>query len=93
MKTVTIQAGNSDDKLTQAQWAGFVAACRDAIERSSAEVHFFGASAGWERWQNAAWVIAADEGVAADLRQELKKVRSQYAQDSIAWTEGETDFI
>ena len=93
MKTITIQIGNSDDKLTQAEWASFVRTMRSSILDSAHTVHFFGAPMNWENWQNAAWVIAIEEDRIPILKQEIIKVRQEFKQDSVAWTEGETLFV
>lgn len=95
--TVTIQIGNSDDKLSQADWSRYVAAVASHIEYYAEDngltIHFFASSEGTQRWQNAAWVLGAYPEVAAQLKARLAGVRAQYQQDSVAWTEGETQFI
>lgn len=93
MKTITIQIGNSDDKLTQMEWAKFVACCEDAIEARTSQVHFAGGSSNWCAWQNFAWVIMLDPERAAELRCDLEEIRKIYRQESVAWTEGETQFV
>ena len=93
MKTVTVQIGNSDDKLTQREWADFVSHVDSAIQLFSSEVHFSGVSYGASRWQNAAWVIACTDRQSDIIRKHLEVFRSGFNQDSIAWTEGETTFI
>ena len=55
--TVTIQIGNSDDKLTQKQWANFVNEVRSLIVQTG-ETHFDGGSRNDARWQNFCWVVA-----------------------------------
>jgi hypothetical protein len=91
--TVTIQIGNSDDKLTQSEWHTFVRFVRNVIDSEGIEVHFFGASANYDRWQNAAWVVNCNDSTAKRLKQTLAEIREQFEQDSIAWTEGETQLI
>ncbi len=91
--TVTIQIGNSDDKLTQAEWAAFVNTVRSTALRFSDEIHFFGASSNYERWQNAAVIIECKETNREALRFQLKEIKAHWRQDSIAWTEGVTEFI
>lgn len=92
MTTVTIQIGNSDDKLTQGEWAKYVSEV-DAAVRIGTQVHFFGGSPNWYPWQNACWVIVGDKSVLTDISMELHDIRKKYSQDSIAWTQGETAFI
>ena len=94
MKTVTLQVGNSDDKLAQMEWAAFVARIRDVFDETPyVDVHFFGCSNPTECWQNACWVFVADPGVIEQIKSELIAIRAKYRQDSVAWTEGETAFI
>lgn len=94
MKTITIQIGNSDDKLTQKQWHRFIENIHDAVRIYCSEVHFFGASPGTEPWQNAAWVVVCrDQFSERELREEVKTQREAHQQDSVAWTEGDTELI
>ncbi len=89
--TVTIQIGNSDDKLSQAEWSEFVAQVRAAIMDQCNGVHFAGGSSNWERWQNFTWVIEITE--VKRLQQMLRGLREHFRQDSVAWTEGKTHFL
>jgi hypothetical protein len=94
MKTITIQTGNTDDKLTQDEWASFVEEIRKVIKHSFVAVHFFGAPPNWVGWQNAAWVFEVySVEMAEDIKKKMIAIRDSYGQDSIAWTEGETEFI
>lgn len=93
MKTITIQIGNSDDKLTQKEWSEFVCEMLNAIHIFSKEIHFGGGSASFEEWQNYAWVFVATKDQIKNLKARIKPIREFYRQDSVAWTEGETDFI
>lgn len=94
--TITIQIGNSDDKLPQAQWACFFDQVAEEILASKLPVHFSASSAGHHTWQNACWVVQCDEFAyvtANTLKAKLIKIRGHYNQDSIAWTEGVTKFV
>ena len=91
--TVTIQIGNSDDKLTQPEWAAYVLAMRNHILTYAAQVHFFGAPANWERWQNVAWVVEVSENNTPGLKQAIEIVRKTFRQESVAWTDGTTELI
>lgn len=93
MTTVTIQIGNSDDKLTQAEWGRYVKDVERAINYHCPDVHFFGGSPNWFPWQNVAWVTNAPKDDLMRLLMRLREIREQYGQDSIAWTQGETVFI
>jgi hypothetical protein len=91
--TITIQIGNSDDKLTQAKWSEFVAEVNDLVEHYSLRVHFFGGAANWMPWQNVAWIVVTEESELNAFVRDVKEVRLRYNQESVAWTLGKTDFI
>jgi hypothetical protein len=95
--TVTIQIGNSDNKLTQAEWSDFVKLVGDYIERyvedRAAEIHFFASSAGHDPWQNAAWIVAITDEHEPSLRADISTARRKFRQDSAAWTTGKTSFV
>lgn len=93
MKTITIQIGNSDDKLTQKEWAGFNLLVNSRIKGYAQAIHFHGVSTGDADWQNAAWIIELDDFSLSHLKRELKRLRQEYKQDSVAWTIGKTEFI
>lgn len=93
MKTVTIQIGNSDDKLSQGRWAEFVDMMDTTIRRESGSVHFMGAPPNWMKWQNAAWVVMVNDNEVQYLKSAVSKVRMLFDQDSAAFTVGETELI
>ena len=94
MKTVVIQIGNSDNKLTQSEWADFCDHVTKAINVGGFVVHFSGGSAWNSPWQNACWVIETQEESIRNLRSYLSiVVKRKYNQDSIAFTIGDTEFI
>lgn len=93
MKTVTIQVGNTDDKLAQADWAQYVMSVKGAVFDACKELHFFGGPTNYERWQNVAWVITIEDERLAALRRALTDVRQCFEQDSVAITVGDTEFI
>ncbi len=93
MKTITLQLGNTDNKLTQQEWAEFVRRMRGVIESHEVTIHFFGAPPNWEPWQNVAWVLDCEEGILPDLKAAIRELRSGFRQKSVAWTEGVTEFI
>lgn len=98
MKTAYIAVGNSDNKLTQAQWAEYVKlvyrAINDAVTGGAA-VHFDGYSLSSAPWQNAMWAIElpANPRVRDGLRAELGTLAYAYNQDSIAWAEADVEFL
>lgn len=92
MRTVTIQIGNTDNKLTQQEWAQFVQSIHKEIA-THASIHFFGGPANWESWQNAAWIVNCEDEKLAWLKAAVAFARKTFNQDSAAWTEGESEFI
>jgi hypothetical protein len=97
---VSFSIGNSDDKLSQAEWSQFfldVLSVAEAAENEGAQVHFAGGSHSAEPWQNATWVLELGDNadvIRSTLRADLAELCGKYRQDSIAWWEArETEFI
>lgn len=100
MNTATICIGNSDDKLTQREWSGYVSDVHDFVMRWRFTIYFHGCAAGSAPWQNACWVLDARDlfgepgGMALNiLRQELGKLAKKYKQDSIALILGDSEMV
>lgn len=93
MRTVTIQIGNSDNKLSQEVWSNFVDDVRCGIESIVHQVHFGGGSDWDAPWQNACWVCEIDGADTERLKQRLKESRVAFHQDSVAITFGDTILI
>lgn len=93
MKTVTLQIGNSDDKLTQKEWSEFVIKVGALVRCYTTEVHFFACSEGARPWQNACWIFGLHNRDIFVLTERLRSIRAEFKQDSVAWTEGETEFV
>lgn len=96
----TFAIGNSDDKLPQAAWSGFVGGVHVAVDQAvlhGARIQFAGYSAPWAPWQNALWAVELpdhDPGVRERLRNDLRSLAFTYRQDSIAWWEtGHTEML
>lgn len=92
MKTVTLQVGNTDDKLRQAKWSQFVEIIGAAVEIFG-KVHFSGGSDWYKPWQNACWVFEIEDDKIEPLKTDIARIRGLFEQTSAAWTEGETLFI
>lgn len=93
MKTITVQIGNSDDKLTQVQWSAFFNATENIIHKYATEVHFTGASVSWSAYQNACFVCVCADYMTDELKKALSIEGKRFSQDSIAYSEGATEFI
>jgi hypothetical protein len=96
--TVYISIGNSDDKLSQVEWAAYAGAVRGLIRRVesvySGRIHGDWTSLPFSPYQNACWCIEIpDEATAETIRRTLANYAGMYRQDSIAWAVAETEFI
>lgn len=93
MVTAIVQIGNSDDRLTQKEWASFCKDITTRIEFYARGIHFAGNSPGDAEWQNACWVFEVAENRIDHLCKMLEDGRKQFGQDSIALTLGNTIFL
>lgn len=93
MITVCVAIGNSDDKLTQREWAEYVADVGHSVRLYAQQVHADWRSDSAARWQNAGWLFELDDVEAGALKLVLAREARAYRQDSIAWLEGGTQFI
>lgn len=97
---VYVSIGNSDDRLSQADWASYIL---DVDRAFDAAVHYEGArvhgrwfSAPAEPWQNACWCAEwhADLAhVVEAFKRKLTHIARAYQQESIAWAVAETEFL
>jgi len=91
--TFYISIGNSDDKLTQKEWAEFVGDVDMAIVEAEPILHGRWFSRSDSPWQNACWCIQLSSGV-DKLRRRLGDLAHKYRQDSVAWAEAPvTEFL
>lgn len=93
-----VSIGNSDNKLSQSQWALFVQSVRRLLDDDEHHVQivFEGFAHPDSTWQNACWglLLPNDRGPVELLRWRLARVAGLFRQDSIAWAEAErTEFI
>jgi hypothetical protein len=92
---VYVCIGNSDDKLTQAGWSGFVRQVRCELDTRSEVIHGAWFSAPYAPWQNACFCVEfASAQDAAKAREVVTEIRKAYRQDSVAWAVApETEFV
>lgn len=91
--TIAVQIGNSDDKLTQKEWADFVAHTDSSIRAWALELYFHGVSDGAARWQNAAWIFSCANKNIPTIKEDLRMFCQAFRQDSIAWSILKTEFL
>lgn len=93
MKTIVIQIGNSDNKLTQADWSSYCALIKSSVLHHAEQVHFTGFSSPDAAWQNACYVAEFEESAMPLFKKQVEEIRKQFKQESVAWLEGETIFV
>jgi len=94
MATITVQIGNSDDKLTQVRWAQFYDETRAAIlSAGQVRMFFSGASYPTTKWQNACFVFWLPDEEIENMKQRMVALCTKFEQESIAWTEGRVLFL
>jgi hypothetical protein len=86
LKTYYITIGNSDNKLSQSDWARFMDRVRLACEAYSRQVFIIGYSAANSRYQNMIISGACMPSGIDVLRSILRTLAHQYTQDAIAFT-------
>lgn len=91
--TVYISIGNSDDKLTQAEWATFYRVTNLGIRDEAEHVHGQWMSEPASAWQNACWCVEVADRNVLRLRLTLAELAQRFRQDTIAWAEATTEFI
>ncbi|WP_367139374.1 hypothetical protein [Saccharothrix sp. HUAS TT1] len=85
LPTVYVSIGNSDDRLTQAQWSRYAEQFVQTVRRHAVRVHGEWFSAPTAPWQNACVAFEIDLDGQAALRRTLTALRAEFHQDSIAW--------
>ncbi len=87
MPTVYVSIGNSDDRLTQAEWHDFHDDVSRILTGHGAKFHGQWVSPSTGESQNACWCFEVPEAVTWELRSELARLAEAYRQDAISWAE------
>ena len=91
---VYLSIGNSDDKLTQAEWSSFVLDVSTEVVSLASQIHGAWFSHPAAPWQNANWCLEfASEAAMKTARDAVIDARSRWRQDSVAWAVAEPEFI
>jgi hypothetical protein len=93
MITVYISIGNSDDQLTQLQWAAYCAEVRERFQEHSGQVYGEWHSLPNAPYQNACFAALFADEDAARLKRQLTGIRERRGQDAVAWATAETEMI
>lgn len=91
--TVYVSIGNSDDKLTQEEWANYWATVDENIVDYSTRVYGVWQSNPNSVYQNACWAFEIHEDNREELVDSLNAIRLKFRQEQIAWANAETFFI
>jgi hypothetical protein len=92
-RTVYVTIGNSDDRLTQADWADFYQYVDAAVDGIAAHIYGRWVSLPTARYQNACWALLLTADRREQLRRVLRRLARRYRQESIAWVEGDPTFL
>ena len=92
MNTVYISIGNSDDKLSQSEWADYIMAVTSVLSTHHVTIHGLWFSETASPWQNCCWCVECEDETGV-IRGELGAVAERFRQDSIAWAVAETEFL
>jgi hypothetical protein len=94
MSAVFICIGNSDDKLSQHNWAAFQLDLRLMIDEFAAIIHGQWHSNPDSIYQNCCFCIEIEDTEIVDLKARLTTLAGHYDQNSIAWNLCEdTEFL
>lgn len=95
--TVYVSIGNSDDKLSQAEWSAYCAYVQGFIRRvekgADGRLHGEWASLPYSSYQNACWCIEIPDNAVDLVKGTLTAAARTFGQDSIAWAEATTTFL
>ena len=100
-RSIYVTIGNSDDRLTQAEYAEFHhrvdLLIRGAVEDRGGTIYGAWVSPSTEPFQNACWCFGPPQDWGAPdetaLRVGLRVLALHYRQHSIAWAEAEPEFL
>ncbi|WFE41928.1 hypothetical protein [Micromonospora sp. WMMD998] len=94
LTTVYISIGNSDDRLTQKEWAAFALRTHLAVDAYAREIHGSWYSGPATEYQNACWCAQIPERRIDGLKDRLRELARDFRQDSIAWAVApDTEFL
>lgn len=93
MKTCVIAIGNTDNKLTQQQWAAYCADMEDFVDRYGTHTFAKTYAVSNSQYQNAVYVFSAEDDTVPFIRSRLSTAALSYGQESIALMVGDTEMV
>jgi hypothetical protein len=91
--TVHIAIGNSDGQLSHEQWERYWNAVHELLAAEATRIHGVWHSIPPWRYVNACWAVEIEQARTDHVRAKLIELARAFGQDSIAWLEGETEFL
>ncbi len=93
--TAYVSIGNTDGKLSHAEWAEFYALTRELLTELGLTLQVFGA---WHSlpatpYVNACWAVLVPAVHVDAVKGALARLAEKFCQDSIAFAVAETEFI
>lgn len=94
MTTVHVSIGNTDGKLTHAEWADYYRLADELLtEVLTTQVYGRWHSLPATPYVNACWAVEIPDEHVDALKDALGRLAAKFRQDSIAWLDGQTEFI
>lgn len=90
---VYVSIGNSDDKLTQEEWARYAKFIEEQVRSACDQVHGVWFSHSASPWQNMCIAFDVQDQNVWRLKAEIAAIGSIFKQDSVAWMQGKTEFL
>ena len=91
--THVVSIGNTDDKLTQAEWSKFCAEVNALVKAYGKNVYFVGYTGPAQPYQSATFVLEPWDGDEKFFLKALMGILVAYRQQSAAVVIGETEFV
>ena len=93
MINILVTIGNTDNKLTQHEWAKFVRAMGEMLQCYETARHFFGGSATYDSWQNVSWLCMVNDAQLTEIKANIRNLCDLYQQDSAFVLAGMGEFV
>lgn len=91
MSTLTVAIGNSDDALSQAEWAAYWQATHEVVFAHAQQVFGVFLSVAHAPYQNAGWLVEGE--LTPSFTTGLAELAQRFRQESIAVAVGETTLV
>jgi hypothetical protein len=90
---ILVCIGNSDNKLTQQEWAKFVQVTGEMLQSYESARHFFGGSETYAPWQNVCWLCMINDAQLPEIKRNIRSLCDLYRQESAYILTGMGEFV